>query len=59
MGHNPKVRHKQADSNPDSLCSGITIFLLTIRSSRTCSHQYIDDNYKERKPHTNNQTSKG
>jgi len=39
MGHNPKGKCKQADSNPDSLCSKITIFLLTTRSSHICSHQ--------------------
>jgi len=39
MGHNPKRRHKQAYSNPDSLCSGNIISLLTTRSSCICSHQ--------------------
>jgi len=27
MGHNPTRRHKRAESNPDRLCSGITISL--------------------------------
>jgi len=39
MGHSPKRRHKQANSNPYSLCSGINISLLTMRSSCICSHQ--------------------
>jgi len=39
MGHNPKGRHKQANSNLNSLCSGITISLLTTKSSCICSHK--------------------
>jgi len=38
MGYNPKET-RIAESNPDRLCSGISISLLATRSSHICSHQ--------------------
>jgi len=34
-----KEKPKQKESNPNKLCSGVTIFLLTMRISCICSHQ--------------------